>query len=186
MRSLFWVGRYKKDSWFLQRFIVIVKSFMKLDKLNHKTIVGTCNDTFLLNERLSFFVIVSILEDNICYNQGNRARYSLNAMNENILFFFVCILNEINNSIEKTLNVLILRIFEEKSKVGDVCRLEPIFAIITCTIYNMFYLILLKDLIIFCNFLTRDIKSLYDFTALLLTFLSFTSSLLWSVCHSTS
>lgn len=151
---------------------------MKLDKLNHKTIVGTCNYTFLLNERLSFFVIISVLENNICYDQGNRARYSLNAMNKNILFVFVCILNEIDNSIEKTLNVLILRIFEEKSKVGDVCRLEPIFAIIACTIYNMFNLMLLKDFIIFCNFLTRDIQSLYDFTAFLLTFLSFTSSLL--------
>lgn len=159
---------------------------MKLDKLNHKTIVGTCNNTFLLNKRLSFFVIVSVLEDNIRYDQGYRTRYTLNAMNKNILFVFVRILNEVNNSIEKTLYVLILRVFEEKSKIGNVCWFEPIFAIITSTVYNMFNFMLLKNFIIFCNFFTWDIQSLNNFTAFLLTFLSFTSSLLWSVCHSTS
>lgn len=159
---------------------------MKLDKLNHKSIIWTSYNTFLLYERLRFFVVVSILKDDICYNQGNRARYSLNTMNENILFVFVCVLYEVNDSIKETLNILILRVFEEKGKVSDFFRLKPILAIITCAVYNVFDLMFLKGVIILSNFFAWDVKSLDNFTAFLLTFLSFTSSFFWSVCHSTA
>lgn len=149
---------------------------MKLDKLNHKPIIGTSYNTLLLNERLRFFIVVSIFKDDICYNQGNRARNALNTMNENILFVFVCVLYKVNDSIKETLNILILRVFEEKGKVSDFFRLKPILAIITCAVYNVFDLVFLKSLIIFCNFFARNVKSLDNFTAFLLTFLSFTSS----------
>lgn len=159
---------------------------MKLDKLNHKSIVGTSYNTLLFDKRLSFFVVVSILKDDICYNQGNRARYALNTMNKNVLFVFVCVLNEVNDPIKETLNILILRVFEEKGKISDFFRLKPILAIITCAVYNVFDLMFLKSVIIFCNFFAWDVKSLDNFAAFLLTFLSFTSSFLWSVCHSTA
>lgn len=88
---------------------------MKLYELNHETIIRTGNNTFLLYKRFSLFVIISILENNIGNDKSNRTGDTLNTMNENIFFIFMCILNEINNSVKETLDILILRILKEES-----------------------------------------------------------------------
>lgn len=53
---------------------------MELNELNHESIVGAGDWSFLFDERLSFFVVVAVLEDDICDNKGNRARNTLDAV----------------------------------------------------------------------------------------------------------
>lgn len=159
---------------------------MKLNQFDHKTIIWTGNYTFLFDEGFCLFVVISVFENYICNDQRNGTRNSLYAMNQNIFLVFVCILNEINYPIEETLNILILWVFKEKSQISELFLFEPILAVVTCTINDVFNFMLLKNIIIFGNFLTWNIQSFDNFTALLLTLLSFTSSLLRPICHSST
>ncbi len=70
----------QKDSGIGEGFVFIVESFMELNELNHESIVGTGNWSFLFDEGFSFFVVVAILEDDVSNNKGNRAGNTLNAM----------------------------------------------------------------------------------------------------------
>lgn len=177
------MGRNQKYPWFLQWLVIIIKSLMKLYEFNHKSVVRTSNNPFLFHKGLSFFVIIPVFEDNISNNQSNRSRNTLNAMYQNILFIFVCILNEINNSIKETLYVFVLRVFEEKRKIGKTFWFKPILTVIACTIDDMLDVVLLESVKVFGNFLAWYIKSFNYLTAFFFAFLSFTSSLFRSVCH---
>ncbi len=84
---------------------------MELDKFNHESIVGTGNRSFLFDERFCFFVVVAVLEDNVCDNKGHRPGNSLNAVDEDIFLVFMCCLDEFDNFVEKTLYILVLRVF---------------------------------------------------------------------------
>lgn len=172
---------YEKYSGLVERVIFVIKSFMELDKFNHETIVRTGDWSFLFDKRLGFFVVVTVFKDDVSDNKGDGSWDTLDAVDEYILFVFMSILDEVDDSVEETLNILVLRVFEEESKVGDTRGLEPVLAVVSCTVDDMFDLVFLEDGEIFGDFLSGEIESLYDLTALLLTLFPFASSLFGSV-----
>lgn len=108
--SFLWMRRNHKNSRIGKWLILIVEPFMKLNELNHESIIWTGNRTFLFDKRLSFFVVIPVLENNISDNECHRSRNALNAMNENYFLVFMGSLNEINHLVKQTLDVLVLRI----------------------------------------------------------------------------
>lgn len=137
--------------------MIFIQSFMKLYQLNHKSIVRTSYSSLLLDEKLSFFIIVAVFKNDEGYHKSYRSRYSLYAVNENVNFVFLCVLNELNNSIKQTLNILILRIFEKKCAIIYIFVLKPVLAIISCTINNSLNIMVLKNFPTFSHLLARNI-----------------------------
>ena len=134
---------------------------MKLNQLNHKSIIGAGNPSSLFHKAFCFFIVKSIHEYQVSYNKSNGTRNSLNAVNEHIFLVSMSCVYEIDHPIKKTLYIFILGVFEEKSEIVIFWRsviswvfnlLKPIFTIIPCTVHNLSYTIFLKDLLIFCYF----------------------------------
>lgn len=184
MRGLFRMWRHQKYSWFLEWLIFIIKSFMKLNQLNHEAIIRAGNYTFLFNEGFSLFVVITVLKDNISDNKGYWSGYALNTMDKDIFLVFMGILDEVNNSIKKTFDILILWIFEEEGEIRNSFGLKPILTIIPSTIDDVFDLVLLQSVKIFGDFLSRHIETFDNFAAFLLALLPFASSLFRTVCDS--
>jgi hypothetical protein len=111
MWSFLWMRRNHKNSRIGKWFILIVEPFMKLNELNHESIVRTGDWTFLFDKRLSFFVVIPVLKNNISDNECHWSRNALDAMNENVFLVFMGSLNEINHFVKQTFDVLVLRIF---------------------------------------------------------------------------
>ena len=72
-RGLLAVRRDQKYPWRRQRAIVLIESFVKLYQLNHEPIIWTGYTSSLLDEKLSLFVIIPQLEDNVSDHYGNRS-----------------------------------------------------------------------------------------------------------------
>jgi hypothetical protein len=131
----------------------------------------------LFDEGLCFFVVISVLKDDVRDNKSDRAGDALNAVDKNVFLVFVCILYKFDNSIEEALNVLVLRVLEEKGKIFDSLIFKPVFAIISSAVDYVLDLMLIQRIIIFCHLFPRDIQPLNNLTAFLLAFLTLSSSL---------
>lgn len=138
---------------------------MELNEFDHKPIIGAGDSPLRLDYLFCFLVVISKLKDNKCYNDGYRTRYALNAMNQNIGLVLLAIQDEVNGSIEQTLNILVLRIFQEKGQIIYILILEPVFAVVSGAIYYRLYLIFLECLPRFCHLFPRNVNSLYYLTA---------------------
>ncbi len=93
-------------------------------------------------------------EYNVCNAECYRARYSLDTVHKHILFIFMSVLNELNCPIKETLDILILRVFQEKGQVVDSFISMPVLAIITCTVDDFCYIMSPKGLVVFSHFLS--------------------------------
>lgn len=94
--------------------ILIMQSLIKLYKLNHKPIIRTSNPPPLFDIRLSPLIIPSIRKDKIGNHKGNRSRYTLYAMNEDVLAIAEGCIDEIYDPIEQAFDVFVLGVFEEE------------------------------------------------------------------------
>lgn len=107
---------------------------MELYKLDHKAVVGAGNGSFLFDEGLCLFVVISVLKDDVCDNKGDRSGDALNAMYKDVFFVFVCILYKVDNSVEETLDVLVLGVFEEKGEILNSLIFEPVFTVVSSAV----------------------------------------------------
>ncbi len=57
--------RNQEHPWKRQCVVVFIKSFVKLNELNHKAVVGTRDAPLLLDKVLRFLVVISELENYI-------------------------------------------------------------------------------------------------------------------------
>ena len=156
-----------------QWVIIFIQPLMKLYQLNHKSVIGTCDSSSLLDKKFSFLVIIPQFEDNVWDHKGNWSRYTLDAMNQNIYLVFLTVLDKLYWSVEQTLNILVLGIFEEISKIVYTSTFEPVLAVISCAVYYCFYFVLLQQLPTFCYLLPWYEYSIYDLIAFSLELLFF-------------
>jgi hypothetical protein len=63
--------RDHKHSGIGKGLIIVVESLMKLNELNHESIVGAGDGALLLDKRLSFFVVISVLKNDVSDNKGD-------------------------------------------------------------------------------------------------------------------
>lgn len=125
-------------------------SFIKLDKFNHKAIVGASNSSSFFDKALSLFIIISLCEYEICYYKSDGSRYTLNAMYQNFPPISKRVIHKVNHFIKQTLYILILWILQEKSKIIVLRNwtiflifhiFKPIQTIISSTVHNISNLI---------------------------------------------
>lgn len=137
-----------------------MESFIKLNKLDHKPIVWTGNSSFLLDETFSLFIVIAIGENQISNNKSDWSGNTLDAMNKYVSTITEGIVDKVDNSIKQTLNILILRILEEKSKVVVFWDwriiltsdwLKPVQAVISCTVYDIGNFIFFECLLVFSD-----------------------------------
>lgn len=57
-------------------------------------------------------------------------------MHQHIDLVFLSILDEVDDSVEKALDVLVLRVLQEKGEVDDSFTLKPVLTIVPSTIYD--------------------------------------------------
>ena len=62
IRGLFAMGGHHEDSRGRQGAIILVQSFVELNKFYHKAVVWTGDASFLFDELFSFFIIVAELK----------------------------------------------------------------------------------------------------------------------------
>ena len=124
---------------------------MELYKFNHESIVGTCNTSFLFDKLFSFFIVVSQFKNNISYYDGNWPGDTLDAVYEYLCFVFLTVLYEVNGSVEKTLDIFVLRVFEEKRQVWNILMLKGVLTLISCTVYYCLYFMFLEYLFTFSH-----------------------------------
>lgn len=173
---------YQKNSWWRETAIFFMQSFIKLDQLNHKSVIRASYSSPLFYKTLSFFIIISICKYQVGYDKSYGPRNTLNAMYQNIAPITYCIVNKLNHSIKEALYILILRVFKKKSQVivfwliliiWMAKILKPIEAVITSTIYDVCYFVPFQHLLIFCYFLAWYIQSLNYHTAVISKFFHF-------------
>lgn len=97
----------------------------------------------------------------------------MDAVYQHVGFVLLAIQDEINHDVEEALDVLILRVLQEKGKVVYSFVLEPVFAIVSSAIHDRFYLVLLKCFHGFGYSLARYVDSLHNFAAFTLKLLHF-------------
>lgn len=100
IRCLLAVWGYQKNSRRREAVKFLMQSLIELNELYHKSIVWTCDASFILNKWLCFFIIISVSENQICNYKSDRTRNPLNTMNKNIPFICKSIINEIDNFIK--------------------------------------------------------------------------------------
>lgn len=88
---------------------------MKLDELDHESIIWAGYSSFLLDELFGLFVIVAKFEDYESDYERDWSRYSLDAVNQHVCLILLAIKNQIYYDIEQALDVFILRVFQEES-----------------------------------------------------------------------
>jgi len=144
---------------------------MELDQFHHKAIVRTGDASFLLDKQLSLLVIIPQLEYDICDDHRDRARDTLDAVDEYVMLILLGILYEIDGSVEEALDVLILGVFEEEGEVVDALVLEPVLAVVSSAVDDWLYPVPLEGLEWFGYLLARDEDALHYLAALVLEFL---------------
>lgn len=92
--------RNQKDSWRRKRLEISIKSFMKLNQLDHESVVWAGNSPLLLDETFGGFIVVTVHVDEVGDDEGDRPRYSLDAVNENVLFLSVCSVYVVNHPVK--------------------------------------------------------------------------------------
>ncbi len=98
-------------------------------------------------------------------------------MDQHVLFLLVRLLDELDHPVEQTLDVFVLRVFEEERQIVDLSVLKPILAVVPGTVHHMPDVMSFERLITPGNLLARNIQSLNDLTALLLALFPLASSL---------
>lgn len=167
---------YQEHSRFVQWIVLIIKSLMELNKLDHESVVRTGNRPFLLYKTLRFFVVIPIFENYVSNYEGYRPRDALNAMDEHIFLVLMGVLDELDNPVKQALDVFVLRVLQEKSQILDSLLLKPVLAVVSCAVYDVLHLIFLKSFVILCHFLAWHIQPLNYLAALLFAFLSLPSA----------
>jgi hypothetical protein len=118
---------------------------MELNKLDHESVVRTGNRPFLLYKTLRFFVVIPIFENYVSNYEGYRPGNALNAMDEDILLVLMGILDELDNSVKQALDVLVLRVLQEKSQILDSLFLKPVLAVVSCAVYDVLDLVFFEE-----------------------------------------
>ena len=83
------------------------------------------------------------------------------------------VLNELYRSVKQALDVLVLRVFQEKSEVVEAFVLVPVEAVVSGAVDDLGDVVAFEDLVVFGHFLPRDKQTLDDFVALFAEFLHF-------------
>lgn len=139
---------------------------MELNKFYHESIIGASDSSFLLHELLSFFIIAAHLEDDISDDNSHRSRYSLDAVNQNILLAFYVLLDEVYRSVEKTFDVFILGVLQKICQVCHLSILEPIFTVISSTVDDTFDLVFFNGFPTFSYFFPSHKNTLHNLSAI--------------------
>lgn len=92
--------RHQENPGRRQTIIFLTQPLIKLNKLDHKSIIGTSDASPLLDKALCFFIIITIGINKVSNNKSNRTWNSLDAMYKNISSVGKSIVNIINNSVK--------------------------------------------------------------------------------------
>ena len=94
-------------------------------------------------------------------------------MHQDVFFPLLLTLDKVDASIEKAFDILVLRVFEEKSQIRNASPFKPVFTVISCAVYYCFYVVFLESFPVFCHLFPRHKNTVKYFVALRFKLLHF-------------
>lgn len=151
------MGTHQKDSWINWNWIngISVEPLVKPNKLCHEGHIWISNLSSFTNKVQTIVKSCFICEHHICQAHSGTSRNTLNTMNKYSTSFFLCSIEEINNTIETTFDVLTGMIFEIKTEILNSFLNVVISTIASGTVKNMGDAVVFQLLVV----LGHDVRS---------------------------
>ena len=149
-----------------QRNQLIIESLVELDELHHEPVIGTRNGAPLLDEALCLLVVEAVHEDQVGDDESDGPGDALDAVHQHILLAAVGRVDEVDDPIEQTLDVLVLGVLQEEGQVVILLlpvvihTFEPVFAVAPGAVDDLTDVVILQTLLVFGHFLPRQEQAL--------------------------